>query len=334
MPSEWVDYKSLKQSVTMEAVLAHYGITLRKVNQSSLRGKCPLPSHASSKSSESFGVNTAKNIFACQSQSCVEARKGKKGGGVLEFVAAMEKSSIRDAALKLQNWFGVTSTPAGSQAPKQKEDEKSKLVAETKEGSESADVNRPLEFTLRGIDPSHEYLTKRDITQETAEHFDVGYFPGRGSMAGRVVIPIHNKQGSLVAYCGRALDESEPKYKMPVGFVKTLELFNLYRAIATESDTVIIVEGFFGCMFVHQCGFASVVALMGSSMSDVQEALITASFPKVIVLLDGDPAGREVTASIVIRLARKIFVKAIMLPDGKQPDHLSSEQLQSLLGSL
>jgi hypothetical protein len=60
MSSEWVDFQSIKQSVTLEMVLAHYGISLRKVNQSSLRGKCPLPVHSSSKSGESFGVNLSK----------------------------------------------------------------------------------------------------------------------------------------------------------------------------------------------------------------------------------------------------------------------------------
>jgi hypothetical protein len=105
MSSEWVDFQSIKQSVTLEMVLAHYGIQLRKVNQSSLRGTCPLPSHSSSKSGESFGANLSRSIWACQSQSCIQARQGRKGGGVIEFVAAMENVSIRGAALKLQNWL-------------------------------------------------------------------------------------------------------------------------------------------------------------------------------------------------------------------------------------
>jgi DNA primase len=334
MSSAWVDFQSIKQSVTLEMVLAHYRISLRKVNQSSLRGTCPLPSHSSSKSGESFGANLIKNIWACQSHSCIEARQGRKGGGVIEFVAAMENVSIREAALQLQNWFGVTSTPAHPRAPNRREEEKSKLVAEEKRGSEVPESNRVLDFSLRGIDSSHEYLATHGITKETAEHFEVGYFPGKGSMAGRVVIPIHDKQGRLVAYAGRSLEESEPKYKLPGGFYKTLELFNLHRVLATGSDTAIITEGFFGCLHVHQCGYPAVVALMGSSMSDVQEALIVSSFLKSVLLLDGDEAGREATASILPRLAPKMFVKAITLPDRTQPDHLSPEEVCSLLGSL
>ena len=54
-------------------------------------------------------------------------------------------------------------------------------------------------------------------------------------MSGRVVIPIHNERGELVAYAGRSIDGSEPKYKLPAGFHKSLELFNLHRAIG-ETD--------------------------------------------------------------------------------------------------
>lgn len=333
MSSEWADFRSIKQSVSMERVLAHYSIQLRKVNQSSLRGKCPLPTHSSSSGAESFGVNTAKNIWACQSESCVKARHGKKGGGVLEFVAVMGQTSIRDAALNLQNWFGVTSTPGAPRDSNRRKDTESKLVAEGRKGNELPESNRPLEFLLRGVDSSHEYLAKRGITTKTAEHFGVGFFPGKGSMAGRVVIPIHDREGKLVAYAGRSLDESEPKYRLPGGFYKTLELFNLHRAIPTGSDSVIIVEGFFGCMHVHQSGFPSVVALMGSTLSEVQQALLVSSFRKAMLFLDGDQAGREATASLVTRLVPKMFVKAISLPDGKQPDHFSSDEMRSIIGS-
>jgi DNA primase len=90
-------------------------------------------------------------------------------------------------------------------------------------------------------------------------------------MSGRIVIPIHNAEGELVAYSGRALDEAtEPRYKLPAGFNKSLELFNLHRALAHSTVMVIVVEGFFDAMKVHQAGFPAVVALMGSSLSDVQ----------------------------------------------------------------
>jgi hypothetical protein len=110
--NNWVDFKVVKQAVSLEAALARYGVTLRRVNRTYLRGHCPLPTHSSVKSSESLGVNTAKNAWACQSESCAKARGGRKGANVLDFVSLMESCSVRDAALKLQEWFGVEASNA------------------------------------------------------------------------------------------------------------------------------------------------------------------------------------------------------------------------------
>jgi DNA primase len=146
----------------------------------------------------------------------------------------------------------------------------------------------------------------------------------------RVVIPIHNEHGELVAYAGRAIDGSEPRYKLPAGFHKSLELFNLHRVAEPE---VILVEGFFDCMKVHQAGF-SALALMGCSLSEAQEELLAAKFERIVIMLDGDEAGREATAEILVRLAPRMWVRAAMVPEGKQPDQLSGDELQELLASL
>src|ERR1700686_1429498 len=112
MSSAYVDFKTVKEAVSMEMALAHYNVNVRKVNQSYLRGKCPLPTHAASSSADSFGVHIGKNAWACQSDSWVKARAGKQGGNVLHFTALMEGCSIRDAALKLHDWFAsATAAP-------------------------------------------------------------------------------------------------------------------------------------------------------------------------------------------------------------------------------
>ena len=152
--------------------------------------------------------------------------------------------------------------------------------------------------------------------RETAVGFGVGFFPGKGSMTGRVVIPIHDREGKLVAYAGRAIDGSEPKYKVPAGFHKSLELFNLHRAVSDGRDCVVIVEGFFDCMKVHQAGYAS-VALMGAALSERQEEVLAETFSSVVVMLDGDEPGREAAQVIASRLARRMFIKVINLPDGQ-----------------
>ncbi len=121
-------------------------------------------------------------------------------------------------------------------------------------------INQPLGFELQGVDCSHEYFRCRGIKLETAKYFGVGYFSGRGSMSERIVIPIHNEKGELIAYSGRATDdEQDPKYKLPKGFNKSLELFNFHRVIEQGSRFVILVEGYFGTMKIHQAGFPHVV---------------------------------------------------------------------------
>ena len=317
----------------MKDVLDRYKIELRQVSKTSLRGKCPLPTHSSANSPQSFNVNSEKNIWACQSSSCVEARDGRKGGNVLDFVSVMENCSVRDAALKLQNWFRRT-PPARQQEKKKTEIKETpeQRVAE-KNPDVIEEVNAPLAFVLKGIDSTHPYLKERGIEEETAKHFGVGFFPGRGSMAGRLVIPIANERGELVAYAGRAIDETEPKYKLPAGFKKSEVLFNLHRVLLLpkESQTlVIVVEGFFDCMKVQQAGLPFVVALMGSFMSEPQEKFLC-QFPRVLLFLDGDPAGQTATGDIAARLMFQTFVKVIRLSKGIQPDQLSSEEIKNLL---
>ncbi len=330
--STFVDFRSIKQAVSMTAVLDHYRVQLRKVNQRALRGKCPLPTHSSSTSGDSFGVDVLKNIWACQSESCSAARQGKKGGNVLDFVALMENCSVRDAALKLQQWFSIPAASAASPRQRGKPEPSppaSRGVELAAKGNEDCgqELNKPLAFTLKGIDCSHAYLRQRGITKETAREFGVGFFPGRGSMMSRVVIPIHNERGELVAYAGRAIDGSEPKYKLPAGFAKSAVLFNLHRV---QSESVIVVEGFFDCMKVSQAGMQNVVALMGSSLSDRQQNLLS-RFARIILLLDGDEAGRGAASEIAARLVRSHFVRVLDLDDGLQPDRLSSEELRARL---
>src|ERR1035437_1527504 len=317
MESNWVDFKAVKQSVTMEQILGRYGVKLKKSGKE-LRGRCPIHQ---GEGTDSFHANTEKNAFHCF--SC------QAKGNVLDLVAAIEKCSVRDAALKLKDWFPVSasgSTPAPD----------GKLVADSQlakeEVGERGEPNKPLGFQLKGIDFAYPYLAQRDIDPETAEYFGVGLFTGKGSMSGRIVIPIENEKGELVAYAGRSVDGSEPKYKQPAGFKKGQVLYNLARVLEEDSTgTVVLVAGFFDCMKVvlaeHAC-----VALMGCSMSGDQEEQLVAHFRQVVIMLDGDEAGRKAAGEIGGRLAHKVWVRVVDLPDGKQPDQLSTAELQAVLG--
>ena len=112
--------------------------------------------------------------------------------------------------------------------------------------------------------------------------------PGKGSMSGRVVIPIENERGELVAYAGRSIDGREPKYKLPAGFKKSQVLYNLARALEEDSTgAVVLVEGFFDCIKVVQAEHVC-VALMGCSLSEDQEVQLVGSLPA-----SGHHAGRR-----------------------------------------
>lgn len=318
MPAPQADFKSLKQHIPIDHVLARYGVKLRSFGPHTLCGSCPLPTHTSRDSRQSFSVNLSLQVWSCHSASCIAARGGCIGGHVIDLVAIMERCGLREAGLRLQDWFSVhASQPAPVRVPAM--------------ASSAAQPNRPLGFALQGIDTRHPYLAKRGISPATARMFGVGMYHGHGFLAGRCVIPIRDEKSQLVAYAGRAVNGEEPKYRFPAGFRKSQVLFNLDRAIATGSHDVIVVEGFFDALKVHQAGH-SVVALMGASFSQRQSELLLSSFARVTLMLDGDETGRRAGELIAQLLKPKVPVRKVELPNSVQPDQLSSAEINVLVG--
>jgi DNA primase len=313
MATTWVDFKQLKADIGIEQILAQYGVHLRRITATELRGRCPLSTHTSSRSRDSFSVNLARNVWSCRSQSCMQARGGRPGGNVLDFVALMESCSVRDAALWLQH-------RSGTLPPRP-------IVTETS----AAELNAPLRFTLQHIDQRHPYLAMRGLTAETIRTFGVGCYDGRGFLRGRIVIPIHDEYGTLIAYVGRAIGSKEPKYRFPAGFKKSRVLFNLHRARVTGTREVVVVEGFFDSFAVQQAGYPAVVALMGSTLSRCQADLLATYFDRAILMLDGDDAGRQGTSAITSLLTGRIGVTLVTLHGGAQPDQLTAGDIQELV---
>lgn len=113
---DYVDFKVVKAEVSVEAVVARYGVALKRTNRSHERGNCPLPTHPAGDDAKSFSINVSKQVWICHSTACAKARRGKKGGDVIELVAVMESCSLRDAGLKLASWFGFSMPTGGSQS--------------------------------------------------------------------------------------------------------------------------------------------------------------------------------------------------------------------------
>ena len=125
----WVDFNLIKAAVTMEMLIVQYGITDLARNGDELRGVCPIHQ---GKSKREFSVHLSKNTFCCFAPTC------RARGNVLDFVAKMERCTVKEAALKLDEWFRVTEQEAGESEPVEAEssppvngaDSTSVLVAE------------------------------------------------------------------------------------------------------------------------------------------------------------------------------------------------------------
>lgn len=306
----WLDFKSIKRTVRLESVLRHYRVELRPSGKDQYRGCCPIH-HGDGR--DAFHVNLARGVFHCFSCDA--------GGTVLDFVAAMEGCSLFEAARRIEL---ISSSPdLLKSAPDGK-------VLVTKRRRV---VSSPLKFALTRIDYSHPYLAERGIAEETAIEFGVGFYPGPGLMHGRLVIPIHNAGGELIAYCGRSVDQTQPRYRLPPAFTKSEILFNMHCAAARGERSVVVVEGFFDCMKVHQASVRSVVGLMGSALYEPQRQALLERFSRVILMMDGDSTGRKATMLIAQKLRPHCTVRAILLPDGVQPDQLTAKDIGKILHS-
>jgi DNA primase len=117
-----------------------------------------------------------------------------------------------------------------------------------------------------------------------------------------------------------------------IGLGENPQLFNYHRVLKeVEARTaILLVEGVFDAMKIAQAGFPA-AALMDSSLSEAQEKLLTEDFERVILMLDGDEAGRSGASEIAARLCRKMFVRIVDVGEGRQPDQLSSDEIKSLL---
>jgi len=172
----------------------------------------------------------------------------------------------------------------------------------------------------------HPYLQSRGIPLEVAKEFGIGV------SAGRLLIPIHSTYGLLASYVERRLDDSEPRYKFSGDFHKNGYLYNYHRAKAAKAKAIVLVEGFFQCIRIWQAGYKSVVALMGSTMSERQENLLLRYWKFVFVAMDGDEPGRKAQAEIITRLTkREIDVIPLELPSRAQVDHYTPEQVREAI---
>jgi DNA primase len=355
---DWIDFKELRRKLDFAAVLKHYGVEIKaKHNGEQHQGFCPLPTHRGEGRSPSFSAHLKKGIWRCFGHC-------KASGDVLSFAARMQGldpnqgGSIRRAALTLIEEFGIdlgnVPDPKPKSKPKAKEAKAQKEVSgEAQKNAEQAAtcpaiVNAPVSFQLQGLDADHPYLKERGFTQETIRYFGLGYC-SRGSMQGRIAIPIHNEIGQLVGYAGRLVDDGKidaehPKYLFPAPrvrdgkryeFHKSLLLYHNFQVPGLVGRDLIVVEGFASVWHLFEHGFPNVVALMGSDCSEAQAKLILKKVDRdsrIWLMPDADEAGVACGHQLVERLAPFRFVRWAKLKDGMQPTDLSAQELSKILG--
>jgi DNA primase len=347
-----LNFDALKSVADFGTVLEHYDVrgelSLKGSNTRSGQISMRCPFHDDD--NPSLSVNRDKGIFNCHAESC------GRHGNVLDFVLAMEvmagrlgENDVRQAGECLAEIIGfdvsgqkTASEPRrasqGAEWPKIRL--KAKTAADGDPGkSEKAsepelEVNKPLSASFlerfrATLVFDHPYLRERGLDTETAQHWGIG-FQTAGGWQNRVVIPITDEAGEILAYAGRwalgdeTIPPGEGKYKLPSGrhFNKKLALFN--QPYACQARHVSIVEGYFGALHMRQLGLPA-IALMGNSISPVQVALLN-SFPNLqaaTVLLDGGAYNQATTDRLLGIIARhnpKFRLRALALPEGAQPD--------------
>ncbi|MHC1743966.1 MAG: toprim domain-containing protein [Syntrophobacteraceae bacterium] len=351
MSQDWVDFREIKQKITMEMVLIHYQLlgTLRQTARG-FKGPCPI--HKGSHGNQ-FHVDPVKNRWNCFGGCDME----KLEGHVIGFVAAMEQVSLRDAALLIAQWYSLSTSPParpnqksgrGEKAPSPRtKPEKEKAIPPPEqerpipgeaEPESDEPENKELTFELKSLSTNHPFFTERGIAPETINLFGLGLC-SKGMMKDRIIFPIHRRDGKLIGYTGRTtleVTDENPKWLLPPGLIKPKVLFNFHR-VAGRSDTVIIVEGPLDLVAVHQVGFPNVVALLGKelledeTLSYDQARLLTNQFEKAVILLDGDKDGRERSLRCLQKLAPRMFVRLVTLPADQDPSDIPPEELRKLL---
>lgn len=335
MTAQRIDFKHVRQHADFARVLADYGLELSKDGTRPDQHKCLCPFHEDTK--PSLKVNTAKNIYHC---FACEAK-----GNVLDFVMAMDDIGIRPAAKKVAVLCGISPAPGGTvgnakgkptKSAAKARQAKPETPAPTAAADEEPPHNAPLTFTLQLTQPPAllAWLETRGIDANAIKTFGLGQVSKRSKSIGeRLAIPIHNEAGELIAYCGRhigeELPEDTPKYVLPKGFHKDIEIFNLHR-LPVEPVYVVLFESYFSVM--RHADNLQCISTFGRSISEAQIALLKdTGCKRVLIAFDGDEPGRAGAATVASQLATSFWTRIVELPEDVKPHHLAWEDLRPIL---
>ncbi len=349
--------EEIKSRVDIVELVSEY-LTLRKAGRNYL-GLCPFHQEKT----PSFTVNREKQIFYCF--GCGE------GGNAITFLMKIASKSFPEAIKTLAEKTGVI-LPARTfgRDGRDKGTEHDEMVQLNLRAAQhfSRSLSSP------GGKIARDYLQKRSVTEETVKQFRLGYAPdtwrsltdymdGSGlslklaeqtgliiagkeggyydRFRGRLIFPIENVFGEIIAFGGRILGEGEPKYlnspESPV-YIKGKNLYGLNKAreAIRQSGFCLIVEGYFDAISLSNAGVCNVVATLGTALTRDHLELLRRYTQDVVALFDPDVAGRKaLDRSLELFLGANMHARALILPGGDDPDDFikkhGREKLQELI---
>lgn len=332
--------QELKYKTDIEEVISGY-VTLKRRGSTSV-GLCPFHNEKT----PSFTVYNDTQSFYCFGCGA--------GGDAVTFLKKIENLDYMDAVKLLAQRVGL-------QMPDDKsfDDSLSKKRRRILEiNRESAKFFHSYMMSPRGK-AGLDYFINRGLTMNTIKRFGLGYAPNEWDMllkhlkslgfkpsemveAGvvkigrnnnyydtfknRVMTPIIDVRGNVIAFGGRVLDDSKPKYintSDTLVYKKTNELFALNLAKDSKEDSLILCEGYMDVIAMHQAGFTNAVAGCGTALTSEQVRLISRYTKEVILAYDADEAGQKALnkASNLFRMT-DVKVKIPTLTGGKDPDEI------------
>ena len=314
-------------------------VRLTKRSGANLFGLCPFHSEKT----PSFSVAPDKQIYHCFGCG--------KGGSVINFIMEIENLSFPDAVAFLARRAGMEVPDDGDKAQR---DRRSRLLELNREAARFfyAALASP------GGKPAQDYMLRREIAPATATRFGLGFAPdsfyaltdamhdkgyqdfelvdaglanpnksGKGVhdvFRNRLMFPVIDVRGSVIGFSGRILGDGEPKYlnsrETPV-FSKSRNLFALNLAKKSKNGYILLTEGNIDVVSLHQAGFDSAVASLGTSLTPEQARLISRYANEVVIAYDNDGAGQKAAQrAIGILEPLDLKVKVLQMTGAKDPD--------------
>ena len=333
----------------VEVVSSYLSLKRSGVNH---QGLCPFHQEKS----PSFNVNSARQIFHCFGCGV--------GGNVFSFLMRMEGLSFPDAVRRLGEKVGVeVEEEAVSPEEVRRRDERERILRINEVAGE---FYQQLLLTDEEGAPGRRYLRQRGYESEIVRTFQLGFAPGgweslakhltgksfssedsqkaglvrpgkqeRGDydlFRNRLLFPIHDLQGRMVAFGGRVLDDSLPKYiNSPETAVyhKGQTLYGLYQArdAMRHNGEALVVEGYFDVLALHRAGFPGAVATCGTALTADHARLLKRYADKILLIFDEDAAGRQATFRAMDALVPAgLSVSVVTMPVGEDPDSLLKEK--------